>query len=210
MCSSDLERGRGGLPDRWIEMVRRTLAQLGPKVLAGRMVREYVDRLYTPAAHAHRAMDPQAARDLAAWKAKVRAAWHQVSVDHVEASVPPAECTGAARAAVAELGSTLALRVRVSLGPLGPDDVEVQAVAGRVDEEDALTDATAVALKPVGEAGPDGRWVYEGPLRLDRTGPYGYTVRVLPAHRLLASPVELGLVTVPARDAGEAAGVVLR
>lgn len=204
------ERGRGGLPDRWIEMVRRTLAQLGPKVLAGRMVREYVDRLYTPAAHAHRAMDPQAARDLAAWKAKVRAAWHQVSVDHVEASVPPAECTGAARAAVAELGSTLALRVRVSLGPLGPDDVEVQAVAGRVDEEDALTDATAVALKPVGEAGPDGRWVYEGPLRLDRTGPYGYTVRVLPAHRLLASPVELGLVTVPARDAGEAAGVVLR
>jgi starch phosphorylase len=98
----------------------------------------------------------------------------------------------------------------VSLGSLSPDDVEVQAVAGRVDEEDAITDATAVALKPAGEAGPDGRWVYEGPLRLDRTGPYGYTVRVLPAHRLLASPAELGLVTVPAQDAGEAAGVLLR
>jgi starch phosphorylase len=204
------ERGRGGLPDRWIEMVRRTLAQLGPKVLAGRMVREYVDRLYTPAAHAHRAMDTRAARDLAAWKATVRAAWHQVSVDHVEASIPPVECTGAAPAASAGLGSTLALRVRVSLGSLSPDDVEVQAVAGRVDEEDAITDATAVALKPAGEAGPDGRWVYEGPLRLDRTGPYGYTVRVLPAHRLLASPAELGLVTVPAQDAGEAAGVLLR
>ncbi|GHE24427.1 glycosyltransferase family 1 protein [Streptomyces thermodiastaticus] len=204
------ERGRGGLPDRWIEMVRRTLAQLGPKVLAGRMVREYVDRLYTPAAHAHRAMDTRAARDLAAWKATVRAAWHQVSVDHVEASIPPVECTGAAPAASAGLGSTLALRVRVSLGSLSPDDVEVQAVAGRVDEEDAITDATAVALKPAGEAGPDGRWVYEGPLRLDRTGPYGYTVRVLPAHRLLASPAELGMVTVPAQDAGEAAGVLLR
>ncbi|MEU6480468.1 glycosyltransferase family 1 protein [Streptomyces sp. NPDC047017] len=195
------ERGRGGLPDRWIEMVRRTLALLGPKVLAGRMVREYVDRLYTPAAHAHRALDADAARELAAWKARVRSAWHGVSVDHVETS---------ATASTAELGATLALRVRVGLGGLGPEDVEVQAVSGRVDEEDRITDATTVALKPSGAPGPDGRWAYEGPLPLDRTGPYGYTVRILPTHRLLASPAELGLVTEPEQDAGEGAGVLLR
>ncbi|MGG8406995.1 alpha-glucan family phosphorylase, partial [Streptomyces sp. 12297] len=65
--------GGGELPARWIEMVRRTLLSLGPKVLAGRMVREYVERLYAPAALAHRSLDPGAARALAAWKAKVRA-----------------------------------------------------------------------------------------------------------------------------------------
>ncbi|WP_040906099.1 alpha-glucan family phosphorylase, partial [Streptomyces griseoflavus] len=97
------ERGRGGLPDRWIEMVRRTLSLLGPKVLAGRMVREYVERLYAPAARAHRAMDPDSARALAAWKARVRSAWHGVTVDHVETSVT---------AATAEFGTTLGLRVR--------------------------------------------------------------------------------------------------
>ena len=32
---------------------------------------------------------------------------------------------------------------------------------------------------------------------LDRTGPFGYTVRVLPTHELLASPAELGLVARP-------------
>ena len=41
---------RSGLPRRWIEMVRHTLVTLGPKVLAGRMVREYVERFYAPAA----------------------------------------------------------------------------------------------------------------------------------------------------------------
>ena len=51
------DRNGSGLPDRWIEMVRRTLVALGPKVLAGRMVREYVERLYAPAAAAHRALD---------------------------------------------------------------------------------------------------------------------------------------------------------
>ncbi len=77
--------GRTGLPVRWIEMVRRTLVSLGPKVLAGRMVREYVERLYAPAARAHRALNPDAARDLAWWKGRVRAAWPQVAVEHVEA-----------------------------------------------------------------------------------------------------------------------------
>ncbi|MFF0224762.1 glycosyltransferase family 1 protein [Streptomyces sp. NPDC004629] len=195
------ERGRSGLPDRWIEMVRQTLTLLGPKVPAGRMVREYVERLYAPAARAHRALTADAARELAAWKARVRAAWHGVSVDHVEST---------ASTATAELGATLGLRVVVGLGGLGPDDVEVQAVSGRVDPEDRISDATAVPLKATGGADLGGRWVYEGPLALDRTGPYGYTVRVLPAHRLLASGVELGLVAVPTEDVFAGAGVLLR
>jgi starch phosphorylase len=122
-------------------MVRQTLTLLGPKVLAGRMVREYVERLYAPAAHAHRAMTPDAARELAAWKGRVRSAWHGVTVDHVETS---------AATATAELGTTLNLRVRVGLGGLAPDDVEVQAVSGRVDPEDRIGDAVTVPLKPAG------------------------------------------------------------
>ncbi|MFI0242403.1 alpha-glucan family phosphorylase [Streptomyces sp. NPDC016845] len=194
------ERGPEGLPDRWIEMVRQTLTHLGPKVLAGRMVREYVEKLYAPAARADRALTPEAAQELAVWKARVRAAWPRVAVDHVEAEA----------ATAAELGATLSLHVRVALGDLGPDDVEVQAVAGRVDAEDRIADALTVPLKPV--AGPDleNRWSYEGPLSLDRTGPYGYTVRILPSHRLLASAAEAGLVAVPSEAVGEGAGVLMR
>ncbi|MFJ9100219.1 glycosyltransferase family 1 protein [Streptomyces sp. LUP47B] len=195
------EQGQGGLPDRWIEMVRQTLTLLGPKVLAGRMVREYVERLYAPAAHAHRTMAPDVARELAEWKSRVRAQWHGVTVDHVETT---------AATTTAELGTTLGLRVHVGLGALGPDDVEVQAVSGRVDEEDRIADAATVPLKSVGGPDAEGRWVYEGPLSLDRTGPFGYTVRILPSHRLLVSGAELGLVAVPSEDVVEGAGVLLR
>ncbi|WP_327353334.1 alpha-glucan family phosphorylase [Streptomyces sp. NBC_01304] len=205
------EHGQEGLPDRWIEMVRRTLASLGPKLLAGRMVREYVERLYAPAARAHRALDADAARELATWKARIRGAWPQVVVDHVEAAAPAvAAPAGRSGGSTAELGATLALRVRVRLGALGPDDVEVQAVTGRVDSEDRITDAHTTALKPTGGPDLEGRWVYEGPLALDRTGPFGYTVRILPAHRLLAVGAELGLLAVPSEATGEAAGVLMR
>ncbi|WNF29694.1 alpha-glucan family phosphorylase [Streptomyces sp. C11-1] len=198
------DRGAAGLPDRWIEMVRSTLVSLGPKVLAGRMVREYVERLYTPAARSRRALTPEAARGLAQWKSRVRAAWPEVSVDHVES------VTGTAAGGSAELGATLSLRVRVALGGLDPDDVEVQVVAGRVDSGDAIADAQTFPLKPAGGHDLEDRWLYEGPLTLERTGPYGYTVRVLPAHGLLASGAELGLVALPTEATGEGAGVLMR
>ncbi|MEU7107340.1 alpha-glucan family phosphorylase [Streptomyces sp. NPDC046215] len=198
------DRAAGGLPGRWIEMVRRTLATLGPKVLAGRMVREYVERLYGPAAEAQRALNPEAARELAAWKRRVRDAWPGVAVDHVEA-VSDTTLNG-----TAELGSTVSLRVSVSLGTLDPADVEVQAVAGRVDPTDRLSRTTTFPLKPTGAPALDGRRLYEGPLTLDRAGPFGYTVRILPAHRLLAGCAEMGLVTLPSEATGEGAGVLLR
>ncbi|MEV7087946.1 alpha-glucan family phosphorylase [Streptomyces sp. NPDC093085] len=194
----------GGLPERWIEMVRSTLVTLGPKVLAGRMVREYVERLYAPAARAHRALDPGTAAAVAAWKYRTRTLWPYVSVDYVEAVA----ATGAGGST--ELGSTLTLRVAVALGELRPDDVEVQAVAGRVGSDDTLVDARPFPLKPAGGPDLEGRWVYEGPLALDRTGPYGYTVRVLPAHPSLATSAELGLVALPTEATGEGAGVLLR
>ncbi|WP_431680597.1 alpha-glucan family phosphorylase [Kitasatospora sp. KL5] len=200
------DRGADGLPHRWISMVRHTLVTLGPKVLAGRMVRDYVERLYAPAATAQRALavavggtGHAGARELAEWKARVREAWPAVRVEHVEAE----GCREAQ-----ELGSALELRVQVSLGALEPADVEVQVVSGRVDESDRISDAAVLALKPAGGPDLEGRHRYEGSLQLGRTGPFGYTVRVLPTHHLLASPAEPGLVALPAESAGMDAGVL--
>ena len=64
------ERSANGLPTRWIQMVRHTLSTLGPKVLASRMVHDYVQQLYTPAAVSARATQANnfaLAKELAAW-----------------------------------------------------------------------------------------------------------------------------------------------
>ncbi|MFF9066974.1 alpha-glucan family phosphorylase [Streptomyces sp. NPDC014891] len=199
------DRGPDGVPAGWTSMVRRTLTDLGPKVLADRMVREYVERLYVPAAAAHRALTPDRARDLAAWKARVREAWPKVTVDRVEVGDDLADDL-----ADAELGATPVVRVRVALGALAPDDVEVQAVTGRVDADDTLADLRAVPLKPVGGPDLEGRQPYAGTLALDRTGSFGCTVRVRPSHPLLAHPAELGLAALPEETTGEGAGLLLR
>jgi starch phosphorylase len=178
---------KGDVPQRWVQMVRHTLTSLGPKVLASRMVAEYVRRLYAPAAQSSQRMlakDFAAARSLAAWVADVVAKWPGVAVLHVDSQL--------SGAGDAQVGESLTLRAEVALAGLTPADVDVDAVYGAVDGDERLTDYETISLRPVGAT--DGTFRFEGEMPLERTGGFGYTVRVLPKNELLASPAELGLI----------------
>jgi starch phosphorylase len=175
------DRGADGVPARWVAAIRHTLSTLSPALSADRMVREYVERLYLPAARAEIAVTGDGygpARELAAWKARVRAAWPEVHVAHIESGgvdSPP------------QVGDTLRVRVWVGLGALSPDDVAVEIVYGRARQGDTLVDTSRIALSFADGA-------FEASVPLERAGSFGYTVRVTPRHPLLASLAELGLV----------------
>ncbi|HYX97587.1 MAG TPA: alpha-glucan family phosphorylase [Geodermatophilus sp.] len=180
------ETDRDGVPSRWVEMVRHTLRETGPKVLATRMVRDYVQQLYVPAARSSRAMAESgygAARTEAVWRARLLDRWSTVRVAHVEA-------TGAGD--TPEIGSTLALRAEVELPGLMPTDVQVQAAYGRVDDADGLHEVTTLPMAH--EQTEGSRHWFSATVPLERTGAFGYTVRVLPHSEHLADPAELGVV----------------
>jgi glycogen phosphorylase len=169
------------------------------------MFADYVGELYAPAAMSTRALDATfaGAKELAVWKRRVRDAWSHVRVDHVESTGAGDGTDGGAEQRVdrradhgAELGGAAAVRVFVSLGSLMPDDVDVQVLHGRVDDADQLRSPGVVSLQQA-EAYEAGRFRYDGEVRFDRTGPVGYTVRILPRHARLAAPAELGLVAWP-------------
>ncbi|MBC3761360.1 alpha-glucan family phosphorylase [Quadrisphaera oryzae] len=182
------DRDADGLPGRWLEMVRHTLGTLAPKVQATRMVQDYVNTLYVPAATSGAALaagDFAGARDLAAWKGRVRATWGGVRVDHVESG-------GVSDSP--EVGDEVRVAAYVSLGQLSPSDVEVQVVHGRVDVDDELVETSTAALA-LEESYEEGRHLFSGTVVLRRSGAFGYTVRVLPRHGAQASPAETALVT---------------
>ena len=85
------------------------------------------------------------------------------------------------------------MRAFVCLDALPPDWVDVQVVHGKVTPADVLIETATQSLE-MAEAYEGGRYRYEGRVRLRRTGPFGYTVRILPRHLGLAGPAELGLV----------------
>ena len=187
------ERDEHGVPQRWVEMVRHTLQALGPKVLASRMVRDYTEKYYAPAAQSlHRTIEAVdgvpfgAARGLAEYRRRAERAWPDIRISDVDSYGLPDTPL---------LGSELTLTATVHLAGLSPDEVVVEAVVGRVDAADALVEPTTVRMAHTG-TGEGGSELFSTTTPLPIAGPVGYTVRVLPSHPLLASTNELGLVTL--------------
>ena len=188
------DRDERGVPMRWVEMVQHTLIALGPKVLASRMVRDYTEKYYAPAAQSLRktvesgaAGEPfGAARELAAFRQRAAEAWPKVQITDVDSYGLPDTPL---------LGSELTLTATVHLAALAPEEVSVQAVIGRVDASDALVDPVTVPMQHTGTA-DGGNEIFTTTAPLPVAGPVGYTVRVLPHHPLLAGDNELGLVTL--------------
>ena len=187
------ERDEHGVPPRWVEMVRHTLQTLGPKVLASRMVRDYTEKYYAPAAQSlHKtveSVDGGAVRRRSSTGRLPSAraeAWPKIQITDVDSYGLPDTPL---------LGSELTLTATVQLAGLKPDEVVVQAVVGRVDASDALLDPVTVPMSHTGTA-DGGNEVFSTTTPLPVAGPVGYTVRVLPHHPLLAADNELGLVTL--------------
>jgi starch phosphorylase len=182
-------RDHDGLPVRWMEMVRHTLQTLAPKVLASRMVHDYAVDYYTPAAAAYAAVaqdDFAGARELADYRRQIESAWQQLKVLQVDSAGLPDTPV---------IGANLSLRARIDLAGLSPSDVVVQAVLGRVGPDDNLSEVTTVGMSHAGTDSGAEVFAVETPVPL--SGAVGYTVRVLPHHRLLATDAELGLIATP-------------
>jgi glycogen phosphorylase len=200
------DRDPAGLPARWIARAKRSMATLIPAFNTRRMLGNYVAGLYRPAAaHGRRlAADGGAgARRLADWRARIAAAWPQVTL---RAASPWPARVG--------FGEPVRMRVAVQLGGLEPDDVRLELLLTRElpdgpHEPPALTSFGAAAARrrvrdghetaielfgATGERETDGARVFASECTPPWCGRLGAAVRVVPYHELLSQPYELGLM----------------
>ncbi|MBA3877941.1 MAG: DUF3417 domain-containing protein, partial [Anaerolinea sp.] len=81
------ERDSGGLPRTWLARVRASMTRLTPRFSANRMVAEYVEQHYLPAASRARALaarDGAVARELATSREGIRAGWDSIAFGPTE------------------------------------------------------------------------------------------------------------------------------
>ena len=169
------DRGADGLPHRWIDCMKRSIAHLCPAFNMQRVVREYAAEFYTGAHELYQrllAADGARARALAAWHARMRAGWPQVRVESVD-KAPGADLA---------VGSRIDVRTRVRLGPVGAGEVSVELYLGRLDSQGEIDKGVAIAMRAAGQT-PEGLHIFEAcGVTCPESGLHGYTVRVLPFH----------------------------
>ncbi|HUQ25792.1 MAG TPA: alpha-glucan family phosphorylase [Burkholderiales bacterium] len=176
-------RAEGGYSAEWIRIAKRSMASLLPRYDASRMLGEYVSKYYLPASrqgHRYGSDNFDAAKKLAAWKARVRAAWPGVAMRRLDA---PKERI--------QFGDTLRIEVAVKLNGIEASDVCVELLLAR-----GLRESPAVRhghdLTP-GEKLPSGEQKFSLDLKPGMSGRLDYRIRVVPRNDLLTHPLELGL-----------------
>jgi starch phosphorylase len=178
------ERGRDGLPRGWIAKIKASMHALCPVFSANRMLREYAESLYLPAAeHFWHLTDKDGAEAcaLAAWKRRLHQNWPQIRIEHVQVD-----------ADALKVGDVLQVRARIYLGELTDQDVEVEIYHGMVDSTGEVPRGTPTTMRC--EERDASMYTFTGAVPCLNSGRFGCAVRVLPHHKDLVHPFESGLI----------------
>jgi starch phosphorylase len=179
-------RSSDGLPRGWLKTMKRSISTICPVFNTNRMVQEYTEKCYWPAAQRYNKLaqdNLKRAAGLAQWRRQMARSWAQVRVEAVEAN----------GADPMHVGAELRVKARVNLGSFSPDDVQVQLVHGAVDSLGDIPAPQSVGMSHNG-AHEGSVWTFQGTVPCRSSGQHGFAVRVLPKHADLDNPFEPGLV----------------
>jgi starch phosphorylase len=188
-----------GYSPEWVRRSKRAMMTVIPQFNMRRVLFDYTQGLYQPAARQYRRLAANGfsgASALADWKQRVRQLWPRVSM-RMLADVSP------------ELpqGERLRIRIAAQLNGLHPSDVRVEFMARRLLPEADLAPPPlssfnqpprqgiwSTTLSPTGEIDSDGSTVFALEAAPPECGQFATEVRIYPFHDLLSHPYELGLM----------------
>ena len=180
------ERTSDGLPRRWIARMKASMRTLCPRFNTNRMLEEYAEKLYVPAARRGRRLAENgfaAAKALSHWKSEIRNRWVGVHIDRVQ--------TDDHRPL--SVGTELNVRAHVRLGDVRPEDVAVEVYFGRVDASGRIVEGASAELACTSND-RDGWYNYTGKIPCNQAGHHGYAIRVIPRHGDLPHRYDTGLI----------------
>ncbi|KUG24932.1 glycogen phosphorylase [hydrocarbon metagenome] len=181
------ERGDDKLPRGWITMMKASMKMLGPVYNTNRMVAQYVSKFYVNSFERRNVLmkdDCKAGKDLSAWKSIVNSKWDKIKFNKIEHEKDSSDI---------KVGGKFIVTAEVDLGELTPNDVEVQIYFGKLVANGNTQNNSYAIMNHISKSKTN-LHSYQGEVTCKDTGQFGYTLRILPKHKLLINPFELGLI----------------
>jgi starch phosphorylase len=173
-------RGELGFSPEWVQLSKRSMMSLMPQFNSHRMLGDYVRRFYTPAAAQGRriaADNYAAARDLAAWKDRVRKSWDKVKLRALE--TPRGSMS---------FGDKTRFAVGAEIDGLDPRDIAVELLL-RSTASDGPPESRMLSADGKTDQGEQ-RYVLD--LAPELSGKLEYRIRAYPWHTALTHRFEMG------------------
>jgi len=167
-----------------VARIRASMAGLAPRFSSNRMLRQYVEEIYLPAAAAVRrrsAAGSRLARELHAWATALAAHWVELRVAAVEAG---------------REGDRWRFDVHVSLGAVAADSVRVELYAEPLEGDTPVRVVMDRVEETTGTPGDDMASVYRAHVPAARPAS-DYTPRIVPHHPDAQIPMEAAYIRWP-------------
>src|SRR5436190_19406918 len=156
--------------------MRESIRSVTPVFNTQRMVKEYTEQLYIPAAQAYENFSRDgcgAAKHLSQWKTQMRKDWAQVQVSDVQIANKDRQSIS--------VGESLQISARVHLGAVDPSHVRVEAYHGEVDNGDIRNPSAPLPNQSAPGEG-EGNYVNQGAVPAPEAVTNASSWRVVPTH----------------------------
>ena len=166
------DRKNGDLPSQWLEKMKATMKMAMEMFCSIRMVSDYANRYYLPAAKRFDALlanQAEEARNLAAHIKRLRSLWKSIEIQ------PPEKKTRSPY----RVGEKFDVTAEISLGELQPHEVDVELYYGHMKSLETVISSKVEPMSVIEDRG-SGRYLYGCSLTCQGSGRFGYTVRVTP------------------------------
>jgi len=170
-------RNEHGVPELWVQRIRKSMITLTPQYSANRTVREYTEKYYLPAAskYLQRAAESGAAgRRIALTHHELLPKWNGLHFGEL-VQQPTADGLG--------------FRIGVGLNGIDPHHVAVELYADSLNHGEP----EIIRMQQDQAASADGLTHYQATVRTQRS-PSDYTVRIIPDYEGIAVPLEDTLI----------------
>jgi starch phosphorylase len=193
------------LPRRWIQRMKNTIKWCAPRFNTSRMVAEYTRKFYNPAAAKWRYLTAEAmarVRALSMWKANVKNAWSDISIEKVDAQIDDGKKMSElnVREPQLEVGGQLKVSAEVKMGRLTPEDVAVEIYHGKTDTAGNIVAGEVVRMEVVSCDEIENMCVFGGAIPCRASGQHGFAIRVLPKHADQVETYEPGMILWESRS----------
>ncbi len=171
-------RDTKGLPRDWLKLIRNSMMTLAPQFSSNRMVRDYVEQFYFPAASDYKkrqAKHGQLARQLQNWYHALTLHWHQIHFGNIE---------------IQKTDNGWFFQIQVYLGEILPDQVSVELYAEGIDDEKPQVVESDCKEKMTGAIHG-----YTYVANIETTRPAtDFTARIIPQHTEAQIPAEASMI----------------
>ncbi|MDD4225378.1 MAG: alpha-glucan family phosphorylase [Mariniphaga sp.] len=117
------DRNKEGIPEKWIDFIKNTIAQVAPQFTTGRMMQDYQNRYYLPQYERIQKITRENykwAKDLAAWKHQVVAVWDQIELIKTDIADDVNN--------IMKIGQEYPIRVQLDLKGLSSNEVGLELI----------------------------------------------------------------------------------